>query len=51
MIIQCIYYKTGPLVQEERIFEFRECNFAILLLSPNVKGVAFPFEQTQILFT
>ena len=32
-----IYYKTGPVVQEEEIFKFRECTFAILLLSPNVK--------------
>ena len=31
-----IYYKTGPVVQEE-IFKFRESTFTILLLSPNVK--------------
>ena len=30
-----IYYKSGPVVQE--IFKFSECNFVILLLSPNVK--------------
>ena len=52
-IYDYIYYKTGPVVQEEEIFKFHECTFAIFLLSPNVKrwGVAFPFEQTQILFT
>ena len=33
----CIYYKTGPVVQEEKIFKFGENTFAILLLSPNVK--------------
>ena len=32
-----IYYKTGLVVPEKKIFEFRECNFAVLLLSPNVK--------------
>ena len=32
-----IYYKTGPVVQEEKIFKSRESTFAILLLSPNVK--------------
>ena len=31
-----IYYKIGPVVQEEKIFKFRECTFAMLLLSPNV---------------
>ena len=37
-----IYYKIGPVVQEEKIFKFRECTFANLLLSPNVKKV-WPF--------
>ena len=32
-----IYYKTGPVVQEKKIFQFHECTFTILLLSPNVK--------------
>ena len=32
-----IYYKTGPIVQEEEIFKFCENTFAILLLSPDVK--------------
>ena len=32
-----IHYKTGPVVQEENIFKFRESTFAILLLYPNVK--------------
>ena len=32
-----IYYKTGPVVQEEKIFKFSESIFAILLLSPYVK--------------
>ena len=32
-----IYYKIGPVVQEEKNFKFGECTFAILLLSPNVK--------------
>ena len=32
-----IYYKTCPVVQEEKIFKFCENTFAILLLSPNVK--------------
>ena len=31
-----IYYKIGPIVQE-KIFKFRECTFAILLLSSNEK--------------
>ena len=31
-----IYYKTGPVVQEE-IFKFRVSTFTSLLLSPNVK--------------
>ena len=31
------YYKTGPVVQEKKIFKFREYTFAILLLSLNVK--------------
>ena len=28
-----IYYKFTPLVQEERFFKYRECNFTMLLLS------------------
>ena len=36
-IIDYIFYKIGPVVQEEEIFKFRESTFAILLLSPNVK--------------
>ena len=32
-----IYYKTGPVVQEENFLKFCESTFAILLLSPNVK--------------
>ena len=32
-----IYYKIDQVVQEEKIFKFRECTFAILLLYPNVK--------------
>ena len=32
-----IYNKIGSAVQEEMIFKFRECKFAILLLSPNEK--------------
>ena len=36
-----IYYKINPVVQEEKIFKFRECTFAILLLSPNVKRCGF----------
>ena len=32
-----IYNKTGPVVQEEKIFKFHENTFAMLLLSPNVK--------------
>ena len=35
-----IYYKTGPVVQEEEIFIFLESIFAILLLSSNVKRCA-----------
>ena len=31
-----IYYKIDSVVQEEN-FKFRECTFANLLLSPNVK--------------
>ena len=44
------YYKTGPVDQEKKIFKFREYTLAILLLSPNVKSVAIPFEQIRILF-
>ena len=32
-----INYKIGPVVHEEKIFKFRECTFAIFLLSPNVE--------------
>ena len=32
-----IHYKVGPVVQEEEIFEFRECIFAILLIPLYVK--------------
>ena len=32
-----IYYKTGPVVQEEKILKFRENTFAIVLLSPSLK--------------
>ena len=32
-----IYYKTGPVVQEEKIFKFPESTFTIFLLSPDVK--------------
>ena len=32
-----IYYKIGQVVQEEKIFKFCECPFAILLLSPSIK--------------
>ena len=38
------------VVQDEKIFKFRECIFAICYYLP-YKGVGFPFEQTQILFT
>ena len=30
-IYKVMYYKIGPVVQEENIFQFRECTFAILL--------------------
>ena len=30
-------YKIGPVVREEMIFNFCECTFAILLVSPYVK--------------
>ena len=43
-------YKIVPVVQEEKIFKFCKCTFTILLLSPNITSVAFPFVQTQILF-
>ena len=33
-----MYCRIVPVVQGEKIFKFRECTFAILLLSPNVKG-------------
>ena len=32
-----IYYKTGLVVNQKKIFKFRAYTFAILLLSPNVK--------------
>ena len=49
-IIIIIYHKIGPVAQEEKIFKFRECIFAICYYL-QYKGVGFPFEQTQILFT
>ena len=36
-----IYNKISPVVQEEKTFKFRECTFAICLLSPDVKCVLF----------
>ena len=39
-----INYKTGPVVQEEKILKFREITFAILLLSPNVKRYGLSIE-------
>ena len=36
-----IYYKIGTLVQEKKTFKFRECTFAIWLLSPEVKRWPF----------
>ena len=35
--VTIIYDKIGPVVREEKIFKFRECTFAILLISPYVK--------------
>ena len=39
-----IYYKTGPVVQEEKIFMNVPLQFCYYLSM--YKGVAFPFEQT-----
>ena len=51
-----MYYKIGQVVQEEKIYKFRECTFAILLLSPNVKRIAFSSgeqkkEKTPIIYS
>ena len=43
-----IYYKTGPVAQEEKIFKFHENTFAILLLSPNVKRCGFSILTNSI---
>ena len=32
-----IYHKIGPVVREEKIYKYRKCTFAILLISPYVK--------------
>ena len=32
-LYEYIHYKNGPVVQEE-MFIFRDCTFAVLLLSP-----------------
>ena len=33
----CMYYEICPIVQEEIFHKFRQCTFAIWLLSPDVK--------------
>ena len=38
-----IYYKTGLVVQEMKIFKIRECTFAILLLPLGVKRCGLSF--------
>ena len=38
-----IYYKTGLVVQEMKIFKFRECTFAILLLPLDLKRCGLSF--------
>ena len=45
-----LYHKIGPVVQEKKIFKFRECTFAILLLSPNVKKCDLLFWTNLNLF-
>ena len=44
------YYRISPVVQEEEIFKFRECIFAILLLSPDVKYCNLSIWTNLILF-
>ena len=38
--------EIGPVVLEKKILNFRQCNLAILLLSPLGKGHGPSFEQT-----
>ena len=46
-----IYRKTGPVVQKEKILNFLKVLLQFCYHIPMLKGVVFPFEQTQILFT
>mgnify|MGYP003683631179 CR=1 FL=1 len=43
------YYKTGLIVQEEKVFKYRECTvlLQIFLLSPNVKRL-WPFHLNTL---
>ena len=43
--------EIGSVVLEKKIFEFRQCIFAISLLSPLGEGWGPSFEQTWICFT
>ena len=43
--------EIGPVVQENKIFQCRQCIFAISLLSPVGNGRGLLFEQTYIPFT
>ena len=43
--------EIGSVVLEKKIFEFHQCIFAILLLSPRGEGWGPSFEQTRIPFT
>ena len=43
--------EIGHVVLEKKIFKFYQCIFAILLISPLVKGCNPLFEQIQIPFT
>ena len=46
-----IYYKIGPVVHEEKILKFQHVFLQFCYHLPLLKGGAFPFEQTYILFT
>ena len=43
--------EISSMVLENKIFKFRQCNFAISKLSPLGKGRGPSFEQTCITFT
>ena len=41
-----IFYKIGPVRQEEKIFKFRECIFCNFIII-SLRKKAFPFDQLK----